>query len=171
MERGKPMAVYAKKQKKMEWELPPAGVPVNARLVEVEDLGERDGKYGRSPWVKFRWETALMGKNGLPIEVWEQFPNTLSEKGRLAARIFSITGEMPDPNDEHYDLSKLVGAEAVIVLKYNVKEDGTTYANIVNLIREPSKKEAAAEARVQRVIDASKKKQTKTGLSSRPATA
>jgi hypothetical protein len=39
---GKEMAVYAKPAKKTEYELPPEGVPIDATLVEVKDLGEVD---------------------------------------------------------------------------------------------------------------------------------
>jgi hypothetical protein len=72
-----------------------------------------------------------------------------------------------------YPLSSLVGIKEQLVVKYAESEDKSrTYANIVSLIRQSvAKKEAASSARVQRVIDAAKKKaQTKTGLSSRPAT-
>jgi hypothetical protein len=164
------MAVFAKKAKRTEFELPPAGVPIDAELMEVQDLGEVSGKFGSKPRLMFRWETTLLDKKGNPIEVREYFTNTLHEKGNLAPRIFSVTGEMPDPYDERYNLESLVGAKAQMVVKYNTSEDGTTYANVVSLIRQPTRKEAASDARVQWVNDAKKKPQKQTGLSSRSAT-
>jgi hypothetical protein len=151
------MALYARKAKRTEFELPPAGVPIDAELVEIQDLGEVEGRYGPKLRLMFRYKTSLMDKKREPIQVREFLTNTTDERGKLAPRIFSITGSMPDPSKD-YPLEPLVGAKVQIVCAHRTTEEGVTYANIASLIRQPTKKEAASEARVQRVIDAAKKK-------------
>jgi hypothetical protein len=153
-------ALYAKKAKKKQFEVPPEGVPIFATLADIEDLGEVTSQYGSKPRLMFRWDTVLSDKEGKPIQVREYLTNTLHEKGKLAPRIFSLTGRMPDPDDETYDLMALIGTRAQIVVKHHSSEDGTVFANITSVVRQLTKEEAASEARVQRVIDSSKKKLT-----------
>jgi len=131
------MAIYAKKAKQTEFELPPEGVPLDAELVEIEDLGEvAFGSKPPKPRVKFFYSfTSLMDKKGFPIRIWEFFHNTLHEKGKMPPRIFSLTGKMPDPEDENFDLESLVGIKVQIVARHKTKEDGTTYPEIVSLVR------------------------------------
>jgi len=145
------MKVIAPKLEKKQYEIPPEG-PVRATLVEVQDKGLVSTGWGSKPKVLFVWDTELLTKDGEPIKVFERLTNTLHLQGRLSPRIRSLTGEIPDP-EEDYDLSSLEGTKATLVIVHNVTEEGT-YANIAAVIREMTAEEKAEEARVKKAVTA-----------------
>jgi hypothetical protein len=80
----------------------------------------------------------------------------LHPMGRLAPRLKSITGELPD-QDADYDLTALEGTQAQLIIEHNATEDGT-YANIAAIVRQKTEKEAAEEARVRKAESAIKQR-------------
>jgi hypothetical protein len=150
------MTVIAKRAKKKQFEIPDEG-PCQAKLAEVRDLGEvQTGAYGSKPKVLFVWETDALDSKGNSMKVFERFTNTLHPMGRLAPRLKSITGELPD-QDADLDLTALEGTQAQLIIEHNVTEDGT-YANIAAIVRQKTEKEAAEEARVRKAESAIKQR-------------
>jgi hypothetical protein len=150
------MSVVAKKMNKRKFEPAPEGAQP-ATLKEVKDLGEVDTSYGAKSKVRFDWELDEVNADGYPYLVFERFTNTLSARGRLAPRIKSLTGEMPDENED-YDLSSLEGTRVTLVIEHNVDAEGTTWANVAAVVRQKTEAEEAEEARVKKVASALKQR-------------
>jgi hypothetical protein len=115
------------------YEIPDEGVH-NATIVELKDLGEVKTTFGDKRRVMLKYRTEQLDSKGEPITVGESFNFTIGKGSRLVERIESLTGRRPSRD---YDLEELVGWKGQVVIQHK-DVDGTTYANVMSVLRKRS---------------------------------
>jgi hypothetical protein len=114
-----------------EWELPAEGTHA-AEIIAVEDLGMKPTNFGNRRRCLIKYRVQQLGENGEPLTVVESFNVNINIGSRLADRIKTLTGKLPD---KRFDLSTLVGWKGTIMVTHTEAEDGRVFANVTGVIR------------------------------------
>jgi len=119
-----------------------------ARCFQVIDLGTHHGEYQGTPWTRrkvriafeFPTELAIFSpeKGEQPFMLSRQFTYSLHENGQFRPFLESWRGKkFTDEELAGFDISKLLGATALIQVSHEVGKDGKNRANIQSIMNLP----------------------------------
>ena len=108
---------------------------VNAKCVEVDDLGVVETDFGKKPMVRFVFEvTSEDGSAGRRL--WRSFHKNFYEKSALWGAVKSWCGR--DLAEEYKigepDLNEFTGETATLKIETRVGRQGTSYENITAIL-------------------------------------
>ena len=146
------MGFIAKQQQAKEFKLVPAGT-YTARCYQMIDLGTQKttGQFGEKEQHKIRisWEVFGEDEDGnaltvdikgkkMPMTVDREFTLSMHENAQLRAFLGNWRGKaFTDDEAFTFDISKLVGAYAMISVAHSESKNGKTYANVVSAVKLP----------------------------------
>jgi hypothetical protein len=116
--------------------LAPAGMH-SAVCVDVQDLGLVQGAYGAKPKVRLVWQLdALDPEAGRRVEVARVYTLSLSERATLRKDLECWRGKkFTDAElDTGFDLERVIGVNCQVVVSHDLGDNGTTYANVDNVL-------------------------------------
>lgn len=157
------MGFIAKQQQSREFKLVPAGT-YTARCYQMIDLGTQKttGQFGEKEQHKIRisWEVFgeddsgqaltvdIKGKQ-MPMTVDREFTLSMHENATLRAFLSNWRGKaFTDEEAFTFDISKLVGAYAMVSVAHSESKNGKTYANVVSAVKLPKELANAKPAAV-----------------------
>lgn len=128
-----------------------------AVCVDVIDLGMLEvtfgGKKKQQHKVNIVWQIDETRPDGKLFTVRKRYTLSLHEKAALRKDLESWRGQSFKPSElEGFDLEVLIGKGALVNVLHEVKE-ATTYANVVGVMRLPSKMAAPSPRDYVRVYD------------------
>lgn len=113
----------------------PAGLH-QAVCIDVIELGEIDGKYGRKRWVELRWQIDELTEDGAPFLVRQRYTASLHEKARLRHHLDAWRGKAFTPKElEGFDLETLVGVNGQINVVHRTSAQGAIFANVDSIVK------------------------------------
>ncbi len=123
------MAIYARRPKS-NFVPAPKGMQ-HAVCVDVVDLGEVDGKWGKKPKVRIVWQLAARMSDGKPYLAQKMYTNSLHEKATLRKDLESWRGRrFSDDELNQFDLEKLITVNCQLQVIHDTSDDGTVWANV-----------------------------------------
>ena len=146
------MGFVAKQQASREFKLVPAGT-YTARCYQMIDLGTQvtNGQFGEKKQHKIRisWEVFgedddgnpltvdIQGKQ-MPMTVDREFTLSMHENATLRAFLGTWRGKaFTDDEAFTFDVSRLVGAYAMVSVAHSESKNGKTYANVTAAAKLP----------------------------------
>ena len=107
----------------------------NGVCVDVIDLGVQDTEWGPKPKLKLTFELEALDESGEPHRVSRSFTASLHPKAKLSEIIGKWRGR-PIADNESFDLNKLVGQSALLVISHKTDTGtGRTFALIDNIMK------------------------------------
>ena len=128
-----------------DFEPAPAG-PAAAVCIDVVDLGMRDTPFGVKRKLRIVWAIDKRMKSpdrktlGKPYIVGKHYTWSLHKKSNLRIDLENWAGKKFKESalvKDGYDVERLLGKPAFLSITHNVKDDGTTYANVTALMPLP----------------------------------
>jgi hypothetical protein len=138
----------------------PEGVH-NAVCVDLVDMGPVQTRWGMKPKVRLVWEldpetagTIEDGKQkGKRFIASKRYTPSLHEKAQLHKDLKAWRGRAFTPEElDRFDLEAVLGAPCKLVIQHDEK-DGTTYSNIVTIMKADPKHKLIASGDYTRVKD------------------
>ncbi len=129
------MAIIASKPKS-EYSNAPEGL-WSAVCCDVVDKGMREtGFGGKAHKIQLRWMLEdIDPKSGKPYMVTRMFTLSLHEKSTLRPFLESWRGRKFTFDElEGFDLEKLIGVNCQLQIIHNIKDGGTTFANVQAIV-------------------------------------
>ena len=139
-----------------------------ARCYQVIDLGTQtsDGQYGKKAEHKVRLSWELFGEDDdgqpltvsydgktMPMTVSKSYTVSLHEKASLRKDLVAWRGRnFSEEEAKAFDVSKLLGAYALINVTNSVGNNGKTYANVAGLSPLPKPLQATKPAGVHALV-------------------
>src|SRR5262245_2682545 len=107
-----------------------------AVCVDVIELGEVEGKWGKKRKVELRWQIPELTEEGAPFLVRQRYTASLHEKATLRHHLESWAGRALTPKElEGYDLEHLVGKNGQIQIVHRTGDKGGTFANVSSIVK------------------------------------
>lgn len=107
----------------------------NAVCVDVVDLGMVEGPFGAKHKLNLVWQLEEKMESGKPFLVSKRYTATIHKKSALRKDLKSWRSkDFTDDEAKEFDLEKLVGVTAQLVIQHNDHE-GVTYANVIAITK------------------------------------
>lgn len=108
----------------------PAGMQ-QAVCCDVIDKGVLETTYGPKHKVDIRWQTAEKMADGRPYLVQKRYTLSLNDKSTLRKDLESWRGRaFTEAELGGFDLEKLIGVNALLIIVHNKGSKGGTFANV-----------------------------------------
>jgi len=113
----------------------PAGLH-QAVCVDVIELGEIEGKWGKKRKVELRWQIQERTEKGAPFLVRQRYTASLNEKATLRHHLEAWLGKAFSAKElDGFDLETLVGANGQINVVHRTGAKGGTFANVDSVVK------------------------------------
>ena len=109
---------------------------VNAKCVEVDDLGVVETDFGKKPMVRFVFEV-ISEDGSAGRRLWRPFHKNFYEKSALCVEVKSWCGrDLSQENKKigEPDLNEFTGETATLKIETRVGRQGTSYENITAIL-------------------------------------
>lgn len=81
------------------------------------------------------WQIDQLGENGKPIEIAKKYTMSLHEKSNLRKDLESWRGKkFTEQEIMGFDLEQLLGANCQLQVTHDIKDDGSTWANVQAIV-------------------------------------
>ena len=123
--------------KESDYEVAPEGL-WHAVCVDVVDLGIVESKFGPQVKIEIRWQLEEKDSKGRPFLIVQRYTPSLHDKSRLKPMLEAWRGRKFSLEEQkRFDIEKLIGANCMLQIIHNIKDEGRVFANVQAVVQPP----------------------------------